>query len=101
MSSKKDACKSDLNSEPTFSDIKKILDWLAKGKTAHLKDIHNSDSFKWNTVEELLDARVVRPEKTYRLIQPELIGEPGRGCETNLYRVLTENGLDDLSLIHI
>jgi hypothetical protein len=81
------------NPSPTFADVGAILDWLVKGKTQHLKGKHQSQSFGWTDKEALLAAEVVRPTKTYRLIQPELINV-GRATETNLYRALSEAGLD-------
>lgn len=79
---------------PTFSSIQAILNRLTVGRTPeHLKNKHSSESFGWQTKCELLAAEVVLPGATYRLIQPELIGV-NRGTEANLYRVLSEEGLD-------
>jgi hypothetical protein len=80
------------NAAPTFAEIKAIMDHLVTGKE-DLVPLHHGDHLKWTTAQELRCAVVQRDLggtlKTYRLIEPELVGQPGRGHETLLVRVLS------------
>lgn len=76
-------------SNPTFSEIKGILDHLVLGKETDLKLIHGDD-FDWTTKCKLLAAFVKKNGRHYPLIDSSLINN-GRGNETILVRILTSS----------
>jgi len=86
--STKDTDRTRSKDTPTFSEIKAIMDHLAKGKEDKIP-LHHGNLLKWTTARELCDAVVQRPLGTYQLIAPELIGQAGTGHEALLVRVLT------------
>ena len=81
------------STSPSFADIKAILDSLVEGlDMEHLKQVHHSPDFGWDTPEQL--GRVVvrpssEPEPSYRLIDPELVAAK-KGAETNLIKALSD-----------
>ncbi len=78
----------------SFLDIKAILYWLVKGKEDNLQNVHGP-TFGWGTKEELANVVVdVGRPKTYRLIDPSLVGN-GKGAETYLIQALTK-GVDGM-----
>jgi hypothetical protein len=83
--------------DPTFFDIKGILDWLInKSNWDNLHTIHGVH-FNWQTKQDLLDSYVqLDPAQCtpdvdcFRLIQPDKIGV-GRSAETYLMIALSNS----------
>ena len=81
-------------SQPTFAEVKAILDgliasWTAQQGTAPHLGVHGS-AFGWDTKAKLAAAKAVG----LRLIDPKMVGN-GKAKETNLYIALTSGFPDD------
>ena len=78
-----------------FKDVKDMLDaqialWrTANGRDPNLIGKHGSTTFKWNSLDELKAATVVKAGKTYPVIDTSKIGKPGEGVKMNLIVALS------------
>jgi hypothetical protein len=82
-----------------FAEVQAILDaaiagWRGKNDNAvpNLGGKHDDPNFGWATKQQLLAATA----KTFRLIDPDKIGKPGLGKDTNLVKALRDpEGVDE------